>query len=859
MFGSFERCNPKKPSIAVTAFCFIAFCYTVSVPNTVASAQAVDDSSRDRNDNATIVTEPRFFPDTLDVNSKRVSVRFKVHTLGNPRYVRLNETTRGGVYDLNDDGRDGDRVANDGIFGALVSIARTGLNAGDCLWFEAFTGENGNTRSLATPLCATSLPGRISRSNLAAGNRVDLANGAQALGDELMLRFSAEVNETLIEAIASEIGASVVGGIRKRRLYQIRFARPQSLTVLKSHIEYLRTRPGVENAALNLLGQAQAAPNDPEFQNQHGLPHIRADQVWDIGTGQGVTITVLDSGINSNHPEFNEGGGNCKLVGGCNVGDDDSYGHGTAVAAIAAAFRDNGIGIAGVAPDSLLQSIWISDAEGGVPLTEMVQGLQDAANTGVGKIVNASFALKLNEQPPAVDNPDTSIIDTFDLCAAIDEVVVSQAGVPLAVVVNAVGNHSSGGWAYPARCNDDSAAPNVNLTRKDLFIVVGNSTSCISGCTRDQRFSSSNYGPYVDLFAPGAAIRSIIDTGYGNITGSSFSAPMVAGTAAILNACGVPLEQLEGVMVNSAPVQISYPANSDPAFPAGSTPRADAYSAMESINDTPTGVTISQSGIEEGIDTGGGFSIGSLATIDSDTCDMYSYSILPGGDGSLFQIGGADMDELLIDNGTINAAPDSFSVTVRSTDFFGQFFDQTLTINVNILPTADAGPDQAVDEGDPVNLDGTGSTDPDGTITAFNWTRTDTTGISVTLTGADTATPSFNAPAVAANATLTFSLVVTDNDGTDSVTDSVDIAVSNTDEIPPTPPPDDGDEDVSADQNTNNGDESDGDDSSATGISPALILYLLLLAIAVTGRNSILAVVASEAKQSLRRKSISRK
>ena len=71
-----------------------------------------------------------------------------------------------------------------------------------------------------------------------------------------------------------------------------------------------------------------------------------------------------------------------------------------------------------------------------------------------------------------------------------------------------------------------------------------------------------------------------------------------------------------------------------------------------------------------------------------------------------------------------------------------------------------------------MTLDGTGSTDSDGTITSFAWTQT--SGPAVTLTGADTATPSFTAPT--GPASLTFELTVTDNDGatdTDSVTVTV--------------------------------------------------------------------------------------
>jgi hypothetical protein len=86
---------------------------------------------------------------------------------------------------------------------------------------------------------------------------------------------------------------------------------------------------------------------------------------------------------------------------------------------------------------------------------------------------------------------------------------------------------------------------------------------------------------------------------------------------------------------------------------------------------------------------------------------------------------------------------------------------------VNQPPTADAGVDQTVESGAPVSLDGSGSSDPDGDPLTYSWTQTG--GPAVTLTGADTATPSFTAPT--GPATLTFQLEVCD-DGTPPLCDT---------------------------------------------------------------------------------------
>jgi subtilisin family serine protease len=88
-------------------------------------------------------------------------------------------------------------------------------------------------------------------------------------------------------------------------------------------------------------------------------------------------------------------------------------------------------------------------------------------------------------------------------------------------------------------------------------------------------------------------------------------------------------------------------------------------------------------------------------------------------------------------------------------------------------PLAAAGPDQVVLPNAAVALDGNASHDFDGTITSYAWTQT--AGTPVTLTGANTASPSFTAPA--GSGTLTFQLVVTDNEGKTG-TDSIDVIVN---------------------------------------------------------------------------------
>lgn len=125
----------------------------------------------------------------------------------------------------------------------------------------------------------------------------------------------------------------------------------------------------------------------------------------------------------------------------------------------------------------------------------------------------------------------------------------------------------------------------------------------------------------------------------------------------------------------------------------------------------------------------------------------------------------------------------TFSLTVTDNEGATSVADTVvITVTANSGPTADAGPDQTVTSLEVVTLDGSASTDSDGTIAGYAWTQT--TGTNVVLDETVPAMPTFTAPNVGADEILTFELVVTDNDGAASLADSVIITINPTLALP---------------------------------------------------------------------------
>ena len=269
---------------------------------------------------------------------------------------------------------------------------------------------------------------------------------------------------------------------------------------------------------------AATLPNDPYF-----IPYqwdkwvMYADQAWDITGGtMDVKVAVVDEGVDWHHPDlaadFKTGELGYDFIGNDNdpAPDDTSIPesfHGTHVAGIIAATRNNNVGIAGWSLVQLLAVRVLNDSGSGT--TDVVaSGIRWAADHGA-RIINMSLTSSQSSTPMS------------DACA-----YAAQAGV---VIVAASGNDGQEAIGYPAALSQ--------------CIAVGATST-------DSRLSSySNYGAEQELVAPGDSIMSCVPgVNYGWAWGTSMAAPQVSGVAALVLAknWGLSASQVRAVLDASA-------------------------------------------------------------------------------------------------------------------------------------------------------------------------------------------------------------------------------------------------------------------------------------------------------------------
>ncbi len=285
-------------------------------------------------------------------------------------------------------------------------------------------------------------------------------------------------------------------------------------------------------AALILLPGAgpAAASNDPSFGAEWGMAKIGAETAWTRTTGAAVRIGIVDTGVDLNHEDLAGkvvAHANCVGAAGdpaaCKESAQDDQGHGTHVSGIAAAYKDNAKGVAGVAPDAELVVAKVLSSTGSGSTEDVTAGIKWVVDHGA-RVVNLSLG-----------DPAMVITSAFgggnDLQEGIDY-AWNRGAVP----VVAAGNSNALGLGL-----EGSSYGNLNA------IVVG----ATGPDDAMAEYSTSTGEAKWALVAPGGAgngnkADDVLSTfweqgkpnAYEALAGTSMAAPHVSGAIALLLAQG---------------------------------------------------------------------------------------------------------------------------------------------------------------------------------------------------------------------------------------------------------------------------------------------------------------------------------
>ncbi len=233
------------------------------------------------------------------------------------------------------------------------------------------------------------------------------------------------------------------------------------------------------------------------------LQRVLLDELWSEAKGKDVEVAVIDTGVDEDNPQIRPAlmGGGKDFVGKTD-GTEDTVGHGTRVAGIIAAREVPGTGFSGLAPQAKILPLRYTGGDDPDQKGNS-ETMSDAIRYAVSKGVDI-----INISSDTVDKKPNA-----DLQAAIATAVNSDV-----LVVAAAGNDGTKGKlqkTYPAAYEG--------------VLAVGASDR------NNERAAFSQSGHFVDIAAPGVGMVSTVpDGGQCSADGTSFSAPYVAGVAALM-------------------------------------------------------------------------------------------------------------------------------------------------------------------------------------------------------------------------------------------------------------------------------------------------------------------------------------
>ncbi len=333
------------------------------------------------------------------------------------------------------------------------------------------------------------------------------------------VKFKSGVSATLKKSIAKSYGAVEMKSINRLGIEKIRI--PDNRTVNEMVGEF-SGREDVQYAEPVYIRRASKLPTEYADesslnQRQWGLYKINAHDAWDTETGSGITIAVLDTGIDLDHPDLAANlwqnsspetayTGDYTIVHDThgwdfvnddnNPDDDDTFsgGHGTHCAGIITARANTSTyTVVGVSWTNKLMAVKILDYSGYGTSSDLIDAITYAADKGADIISLSLGGVGVSEA---------------------EREAVNYAYNKGVVIVAATGNTYSALVDYPAAY--------------DHVIAVGATNA------NDERAAFSNYGENIDVVAPGAEIYSTVIGGYKSMDGTSMACPHVSGLAALV-------------------------------------------------------------------------------------------------------------------------------------------------------------------------------------------------------------------------------------------------------------------------------------------------------------------------------------